>query len=1063
MKNISILIAGESSLVTELCLIIKDQADLSVVGEVGDEKRLPENVVKLSADVAIIDTTMAGLNGAEAIRQMARDCPDTKVMVLSRRTGRDSVTQMLRAGAMGYLHKKRVNDEIITGIRQVMQGKVYLCKTISSVIPSDFLKDDAKESWVPDDATPILRTKLHRPQISPDLVPRVDMVARLEELRHRPVTLVSSAAGYGKTTMASLWLEAWDGPSAWVSLDENENDPGVFLSYLLAAIQNAFPGTCTKTQSLLSAQVLPAISVVARYLLNDLDKIQEPFILVLDDYHLIRDKKVHELMGAFLTYPPRQLHLMILTRRDPVLLTSALRGKGQINEIGISELQFTVAETGVFLKNMGLSVEEKTAARIQNKLEGWPAGMRLMSQSIKYSGDIDRLLAGLEGGFAAVVDYLATEALAQLSTKMVDLLVATAILDRFCEPLCTALMEPAAPSDPGPTAGTTLLAKLRKNNLFVISLDMENRWFRYHHLFQELLQRRLKQRFNSKEICLFHLRAGRWFAKNDLIDEALSHAIAANDIPYAVELTEQHRYDLIETDQWHRLNHWIQQLPPDIVATRPLLLLAKGLYYDFCGNLQKINEILPSIESLLSSLPTDSEAYAQAQGEYFTLVAELQFFSGQPELAIVSSQKALELLSSKARAWKHYAVIWNSLSLQMTGDSAGAIQIVHDILNQPSTFQRFCAWVPYLCVCLVHKMDGDLRAAEQNAFKAFLLSENQRHKQSMVNALHLLGGIHYRQDNFNKATAYLDIVLEYRYVVRVVFFCISAYTRALIYLEQGQAEEADRLVDSVITQGIESDNPVTIDLGHCFQIELALRQGRTTEIKRLMSGVNFNLFPPFYFDYYPQLTLIKALIALDTPENDQEAEKQLNEWKKFGESTHNVSFLVQVLALQAVFLCKQGKKAAALKQLNQALTLGEPGGFIRTFVDLGPPMADLLKRLQAEKTCLDYINKLLAVFRDEKQVPGEDGADVMAPAAVTLFPSPPNNLLLDPLVDPLSNRELAVIELLTQRLSNKEIADKLFVSAQTVKSHLKNIYQKMNVHNRRQAVVKAFSLGIIRH
>jgi LuxR family maltose regulon positive regulatory protein len=342
------------------------------------------------------------------------------------------------------------------------------------------------------------------------------------------LTLVSSAAGYGKSTMASLWIDAWEGPYAWISLDEEEDDLLRFISYLLAAIENVFPGACDTTRSLLQVPELASVSVLSRHLVNDLDEIETPFILVLDDFHKIRDKTVRDLMGALLTHPPQNLHLMLLTRRDPPLLTRILRARDQVNEIGTDDLHFTVAETNVFLKNtLGLAVDGKTAETIQEKLEGWPAGMRLMAQSLKHSSDLDRLLAGLKGGFATVMEYLVTEVLSQQPPEVARLMGATATLDQFCAPLCDALLE----LDAGPGAaemnGDEFIARLQKDNLFLIALDTKYRWFRYHHLFQQLLQEQVNRHWHPEEIAALHSRASTWFTENDISDDAKKHTPAA--------------------------------------------------------------------------------------------------------------------------------------------------------------------------------------------------------------------------------------------------------------------------------------------------------------------------------------------------------------------------------------------------------------------------------------------------------------------------------------------------------------------------------------------------------
>ena len=926
-------------------------------------------------------------------------------------------------------------------------------------MPKTTLPLDDHPSSIADESTAILRTKLYRPPLPRDLVPRAGMEARLEALRHRPVTLISSAAGYGKSTMASLWLEGWGGPYGWVSLDENDNDLRLFLSYLLAAIQNAIPGACEKTESLIQASQLPPLPVLSRYLLNDIDEIKTPFILVLDDFHKIHEKAVLDLMTAVLTYPPRNQHLMLLVRRDSLLATSTLRARGQVNEIGVSELMFTAAETTIFLKNaIRISVDEKTAARIHDKLEGWPAGMRLISQSLKSSGDMDRLLAGLKGGFAVIVDYLMTEALSWLPQRMTRLLSATAILDRFCAPLCDALFEPDDRTGKGEFDGFALVNRLQEENLFLIALDTENHWFRYHHLFRDLLQSQLKERCSSAAIAAHHLRASKWFAEKDLIDEALQHAIAANDIEYAVKLVERHYDDLLNTEQWNRLDRWIKILPPEEVAKRPLLLTAKGFYFESGGRIAELYATLDRIELLLSTIPLDSAAYGQVHGEYHALLAERQFFSSDPELAIASYKQAMRLLPQNARIGKYIATIFGSLSFAISGDSDRGFRVVHEVLDRPSMFQIVDPWKLHLCLCIHHSFQGDLSSVEDHAMRAIALSKSRNHPVNLLPAFYFLGTLNYWRNNLSEAAAYMEVFLGNMYVVRPVYYAICAYIRALIYLSRGQGEKARRVIESVTSYGRESGNGSVIELGRAFEVEMALRQARSGDVPRLMKGVNFNLFPPFWLDYFPQLTWVKALIAMDSPDNDQEAARQLDKWSEWGRSTHNTKFLIEVLALQAVLLCKQGRDVAALKKLRESLSLAEPGGFIRTFVDLGPPMNDLLKRLQKQNVSVNYIENLLSAFSNEDTVVAPES--VGQSVASEDQPFGPRTTS-QPLVEPLTNRELDVLELMMQRLQNKEIAEKLFISNQTVKTHSRNIYQKLNVSNRRKAVARAIRLGII--
>jgi len=513
-----------------LRLLLEEQADYRIIGEAGNGREAIDRVRTLSPDVVIMDITMPDLDGIDATRQILSEVPSAKVIALSMHTGKRFVKDMLQAGAAGYILKKSVPEDLVNGIRMVIQGEVYLSPAITGIVVSEYKELLAKSPTTAqiEDASPILRTKLHRPAISPDLVPRSDLVTRLDELRRRPLTLVSAAAGYGKSTMASLCLEAWDGPYAWLSLDDEENDLRQFLNYLLAAIGSAFPGICETTQPLLQAPELMPVSDLSRYIVNDLANIEGPFILVLDNFHKIREKTVHELVGAVLAHPPQNMHLMLLTRRDPPLLTSTLRALGQVNEIGTADLRFTVTETTAFLENsLGHSVDEKTAEIIQETLEGWPAGMRLVSQSLKHSDNLDDLLASLKGGFAAIVDYLMTEVLSLQPPEMARWMTATAILDHFCAPLCDAMHGLENAPDTGKMNGDEFIARLRKDNLFLIGLDTENRWFRYHHLFRQLLQDQLNRYWRPEEIATLSSRAKAWFAENDISGGAIKDSPAA--------------------------------------------------------------------------------------------------------------------------------------------------------------------------------------------------------------------------------------------------------------------------------------------------------------------------------------------------------------------------------------------------------------------------------------------------------------------------------------------------------------------------------------------------------
>jgi len=519
----------------------------------------------------------------------------------------------------------------------------------------------------------VLRTKLHRLSLSPDVVPRAHLVARLDELLRRPVTLVSSAAGYGKSTLASLWLKAWNGPSGWVSLDKSENDLRNFMTYLLAAIRSSqgagFAKACDNTQSLLQAPGLPPLAALSRNLLNDLDEIETQFILVLDDYHKISDPKVHELMSELLIHPTRSMHLILLTRRDPPLPIGKLRGRGQINEIGISQLRFTVAETTQFLKqNPGLSIDEATAAAIHERIEGWVAGLHLMAHSLRNRQDVKHILDSLQGSFGSIVEYLMAEVLSQQSAEMSKLMVETAILNRFCASLCDALCgRDISPDNDGSVNdgidGEKFIAHLKTNNFFLIPLDAESRWFRYHHLFQDLLLGQLKRRYSAKDISDRHSRASEWFAENGFIDEAVRHKLAAGDMPQAAHLVEQHRQAMLNSDRWHVFENWLTMFPDTEIEQRPELMMARVWVCYYHGENATIPPILAAAESLLSNEPKEHSLY----GEIYLFKAVFSFWQGDISHSLKYIEDALERIPETQPMVRGFAEIYFGLTGQMGG------------------------------------------------------------------------------------------------------------------------------------------------------------------------------------------------------------------------------------------------------------------------------------------------------------------------------------------------------------------------------------------------------------
>jgi LuxR family maltose regulon positive regulatory protein len=410
--------------------------------------------------------------------------------------------------------------------------------------------------------TSLIRTKLHKPIILGNYVHRQRLLDQLDHHIQRPLSLVVAPAGYGKSVLVSCWLEASRSPSAWVSLDESDNDLRLFLSYFLAAVRTIFPDAGQKIKPMVKALKLPPVPVLATSLINELDQIEKPFILVLDDFHIIKDKAVIDLLSQFLSHPPKAIHLVLVGRRDPSLATSKMRARNLMIEIRTQDLRFNTLETESFLtQELGVRVDSSTAAVLSKKVEGWVTGLRLAALSMHHQARVDPKLLEPQVDTQYVMEYLFTEVFSHQPSGITQYLIATSILNRFCGPLCEALCVQGSEPVPGEISGWEFIAWLKKENIFLIPLDAENRWFRFHHLFQKLLFNQLKRRLGPEDIKVLYARASVWFAENGLIEDALKHALDGGDSATAARLVAEHGFDLVSEEQWLTLQRWLNLLP----------------------------------------------------------------------------------------------------------------------------------------------------------------------------------------------------------------------------------------------------------------------------------------------------------------------------------------------------------------------------------------------------------------------------------------------------------------------------------------------------------------------
>ena len=898
----------------------------------------------------------------------------------------------------------------------------------------------------------IIRTKLHRPPVGLDFIGRPRLLERLKKYRQRPLTLVTAPAGYGKSILMSNWLEACDCPSAWVSLDKNDNHLPLFLSYFLSAVQKMFPDAGRKTLAIVNASSLPSVSILAGSFLNELERIEQPFILVLDDYHHIQDKSVNDLLTQLLSHPPRSLHLVIIGRRDPALPIFALRAKGQVTEIRTQELRFTKSETAEYLKQFtGIQINPSTAGELVEKTEGWVTGLRLAALSMRHRGDLDPRLLEPQVDAQYVMEYLFNEVFSRQPPEFSQYLLGTAILDRFCGPLCEAVCAPGAEPFTCEFGGWEFVDWLKTENLFLISLDAENRWLRYHHLFRRLLVNQLNRRCSAEEIKALHAQASAWFFENDLIEEALQHALAAGDAETAGSLVARIGHQLMNDQQWVRLERCLHVLPRDQVERDSALLVMEAWLHHIRQNVSGMTSCLKRIESLNASSPPDTLVNVKhVQGHFEALRAFQHYMAGEGESALALSRRALKDIPLHHRRARLFADIYQLGAYQMAGDLETGLSIYQEAMGSYTERHKNYHAMYLANLGLVYWMDANLIVLRQTA--ECLLDVLKEHPLSVTVAygLYFLGIVHYHRNDLQNAEDKLAKVVKTYYADSLMNFAHSAFALALTYQAQGKPGQAGEISKSVVADSIETNNTDMLQIARAFEAELALRQGRLAEASRWVEKYQAEPLLPTFRYYMPQLTAVKILLAQDTTASRRQAADLLDQLHDFLTSIHNIRFQIDVLSLQALQLDAGGEKSMAMEKLTEALNLAEPGGFIRLFVDLGPQMADLLKRLVRQNVAVGYIGRILAAFSDQEHRTAPDPTDQPIPKAPQYAAS-----------QPLTDRELEISNLLVQRLSNKEIAAKLIISPETVKKHLNNIYGKLNVSGRQQAVEKALVLGIL--
>ncbi|MFD0620201.1 LuxR C-terminal-related transcriptional regulator [Paenibacillus sp. GCM10027629] len=888
---------------------------------------------------------------------------------------------------------------------------------------------------------PIISTKLYIPPLRASLVTRPRLIERLNEGAERKLTLISAAAGYGKTTLVSEWLAAYPQPTAWLSLDEGDNDLARFLNYLIAALREVAPNLGEGVGWLQSPQ-LPSPEAMITALINEMMVISDSFVLVLDDYHLITSDQVKDAVAILLEHTPPQMHLVLTTREDPHLPLPRLRVRNQLIEVRASDLRFTSSEAAEFLSQvMKLQLSSDHVALLLSRTEGWAAGLQLAALSMQGQGNPDSIIHSFSGGHPFVLDYLIEEVLQKQPERIQHFLLHTSILDRMCGTLCDAVLDRGVQEQQIiAESGQEALAYLERANLFIVPLDNERKWYRYHHLFADLLRRRLVAQSSALEeedhdrgVAAYHRRASRWYEEHGYAMEAFHHATAAGDTSLATRLLEGNGMPLIFRGAVAPVLHWLSGLPRETLDAMPSLWVMYASSLLLVGQTLGVEQKLQAAEQAL-------------QGN-------------------VQDEKTLDLIGHIASIRATLAVSKHEADMIMA-QSLRALKYLHPA-NLP--VRTATTWA----LGYAYQLQGD-RSAASNAY-AEALANSQMIGHVMITLMATLG-LGMIQESENQ----LDVAVEtYEHVLKLAgepplpVACEAHLGVARICYEWNDLEAAMRHGQQSVRLAQQFEQTDHAIAGEVFLASVELARGKVSsavataakaqQIARERQFVN--LLPQIANLYVrAQLERGNFTAAVQHPQplamHASQARVQLAEGKpraalrilqllrEQAEAKGLRDERLKLMVLQVVALDANGDKGEAVQLLEDALVMAEPGGFIRTFVDEGMLMHQLLCEVAERGTMPHYISKLLAAFGLV-----ESKVEVAIERHRTI---PPQHL-----VEPLSARELEVLRLIAQGLSNREISERLFIALTTVKGHNRIIFDKLQVKRRTEAVARARELDLL--
>jgi len=884
----------------------------------------------------------------------------------------------------------------------------------------------------------LLLTKITIPPISPKQIPRPRLIELVSNGVKRALTLIVAPAGYGKTSLVAAWLQHTGHPAAWLTLQPNDRSKERFLSYIIHSLQKNSPTIGQTTLALLQTGSFEAALIA---LINDLTEAQRDIILVLDDYHNVEEVEINQIIQYLMENRPSGFHLIITSRVSPALNLIRMKALDQVREIGLAELRFSPSEVRAFLEtSMDLYLESGEIDRLDRLTEGWPVGLQLaaLAMARKPTG------WSTEVGKEHIFEYFAEEVLIRETEEVQRFLKITSLFDRFCVPLCEYLLQKnlAVRVQPDEPNVTQLLEYIKKSNLFLISLDPSDSWYRYHAVFGDFL----RQQVPESQAQDYYSMASEWFKNNDFLDDAIHYAMHATDFEKAALMLESHYIDMLQRGEQAAILEWVSGIPDSILTLHPKLWLAKGWSYIILFNSTQAEECAQKAKQLIAL----SEPDEQLEGEIKTMMILNNIFSGKVNQDIEISSAFVSL--SEKDLFLHSLLHFNlGLRNVLMGETTQAVEQFNQTIQLTEQLNNpLVAIVAGVQLGETRQIRGALGLAERTFQKVIHSAKTSLGEHTFLLGMPFVSysDLLREENRFVEAEEFAEQGINYCQQWQPMASMDGLITLARLRAAQHRWAESDQLLNQAMLIAENSDSVIDDGLIAVHMARLALLENEFTKAKQIIQTYQLEKVEKESYYFLQELIwLVLCRADLFEARNNssliEKIQKKLDQLIFEAEQRERLSPLIEALLLKSYTAHMAGRYDDVIHSLSRAFTLGAQSGYCRIFADEGKQLLELLEEYQSQiQAPTTYFDSILTLIRRENMDTTWENADAI-----------PENFM------PLTRRELEILSLLALGKSNQDISEEFVLTLNTVKKHVSNILGKLGVSNRTQAVMLAKERG----